>query len=82
MKAKQPASEAKKRERFQRRGKHLVVSTRISFDPKQDAGIIALLREAEPNGMAHLIRTALRVCYQACSRRRTDRSRSIPASTC
>jgi hypothetical protein len=65
MTAKPPISETKKRERFQRRGKHLVVSTRISFDPKQDAGIIALLRGAEPNGMAHLIRTALRVCYQA-----------------
>jgi len=53
------------KERFKRRGKHLVVSTRIALDPKQDAGIIALLRDAERNGMANIIRTALRTCYQA-----------------
>jgi hypothetical protein len=53
------------KERFKRIGKHLVVSTRIALDPNQDGGIIALLREAERNGMANIIRTALRVCYQA-----------------
>lgn len=56
---KQPA-----KERFKRIGKHLVVSTRIALDPHQDSDIIALLREAERNGMANIIRTALRVCYQ------------------
>lgn len=55
------------KERFKRIGKHLVVSTRIALDPQQDIGIIALLREAERNGMANIIRTALRVCYQASS---------------
>ena len=52
------------KERFKRIGKHLVVSTRIALDPHQDSDIIALLREAERNGMANIIRTALRVCYQ------------------
>lgn len=53
------------RQRFKSRGKHLVVSTRIALDPQQDASIIALLRNVERNGMASLIRTALRACYQA-----------------
>jgi hypothetical protein len=49
-------------QRFKPVGKHLVVSTRIALDPKADADIIALLRHS--TGMANLIRTALRICYQ------------------
>jgi hypothetical protein len=60
-----PTQPAPTRERFKRRGRRLVVSARITLDPQQDAGLIALLREAERHGMASLIRTALRTCYPA-----------------
>ncbi len=58
-----PTKPASARERFKAKGRGLVVSTRITLDPQRDAGIIALLREAERHGMASLIRTALRTCY-------------------
>ncbi len=48
--------------RFKPIGKRLVVSTRIALDPQADADIIQLLQDSK--GMADLIRSALRVCYQ------------------
>ena len=74
---KDKAIQQQPKERFKRIGKHLVVSTRIALDPKQDADIITLLREAERNGMANLIRTALRVCYQASPSLSKDSSSNV-----
>jgi hypothetical protein len=71
------ATEVRKKERFQPVGKHLVVSTRIALDPQADADIIKLLRQTERNGMANLIRVALRTCYQTSARRRTKAQPTI-----
>ena len=59
---------------YRRRSKQLVLSARITLDPRQDAGIITLLSEAERGGVASLIRTALRTCYQAASFQKTKRA--------
>ena len=59
---------------YRRRSKQLVLSARITLDPRQDAGIITLLGEAERGGVASLIRTALRTCYQAASFQKTKRA--------
>jgi hypothetical protein len=71
------STEVRKKERFQPIGKHLVVSTRIALDPRADADIIKLLRHTQRNGMANLIRVALRTCYQTSSRHRTKAQPTI-----
>ena len=63
--AKTKTKPAGQRFEHRRRSKQLVLSARITLDPQQDASIITLLGAAERGGVASLIRTALRVCYQA-----------------
>ncbi len=50
--------------RFQHKGRQLVVSVRIGFDPTIDRDLIDLLRDAPEGGMATVIRTLMRAGLQ------------------
>jgi hypothetical protein len=50
---------------FERRGKHLVVTARITLHPVYDQLLIDLLRNAPPNGMAKIMRSLMRAGLQA-----------------